>query len=98
MWTAYFIPVLYIATVLASYGYNYFNLFLKALKNPDGTPTWTTSQVNSIPIAGGAINVVFGTYLAVALQCKELTSSYSLDLGNSVRHYPVKMDINHHTM
>jgi MFS family permease len=59
MWLAYFIPVLYIATVLAQYGYNYFNLFLKALKNADGTPTWTTKQVNEIPIAGGAVNVLF---------------------------------------
>lgn len=59
MWVAYAIPLLYIGTVLAQYGYNYFSLFLKAVKNPDGTPRWTTSQVNSIPIAGGAINVVF---------------------------------------
>ncbi|KAK4183189.1 putative transporter [Podospora australis] len=58
MWIAYFIPALYILAVLAPYGYNYFNLFLKSLKNPDGTPTWTTEQVNAIPIAGGAINVV----------------------------------------
>lgn len=58
MWVSYFIPVLYISTVLAQYGYNYFNLFLKSLKNPDGSPTWSTSQVNTIPIAGGAINVV----------------------------------------
>ncbi|KAK4198749.1 putative transporter [Triangularia verruculosa] len=58
MWIAYFIPALYIATVLAPYGYNYFNLFLKSLKNPDGAPTWTTEEVNAIPIAGGAINVV----------------------------------------
>ncbi|KAI3392023.1 hypothetical protein diail_6350 [Diaporthe ilicicola] len=59
MWLAYFIPVLYIGTVLAQYGYNYFNLFLKSLHNPDGSRTWSTSQVNSIPIAGGAINVAF---------------------------------------
>lgn len=59
MWIAYFIPVLYIGTVLAQYGMNYFNLFLKSLRNPDGSPTWSTSQVNSIPIAGGAINVAF---------------------------------------
>jgi len=61
MWITYLIPVLYITTVLAPYGYNYFNLFLKSLANPDGTPRWTTEQVNAIPIAGGAINVVFGT-------------------------------------
>lgn len=59
MWLAYFIPVLYIGTVLAQYGMNYFNLFLKSLRNPDGSRTWSTSQVNSIPIAGGAINVAF---------------------------------------
>lgn len=59
MWIAYFIPILYIGNVLAQYGYNYFNLFLKSLRNPDGSPTWSTSQVNSIPIAGGAINVAF---------------------------------------
>ncbi|KAI1855608.1 hypothetical protein JX266_000473 [Neoarthrinium moseri] len=58
-WVVYFVSVLYISTVLASWGYAYFNLFLKSLKNPDGTARWTTSEVNAIPIAGGAINVVF---------------------------------------
>lgn len=58
-WVVYFIAVLYIATVLASYGYVYFNLFLKSLKNSDGTPRWTVEQVNVIPIGGGAINVLF---------------------------------------
>lgn len=58
-WPVYFIPVLYIACVLGSYGYSYFNLFLKSVKNADGTSRWTTSQVNAIPIGGGAINVVF---------------------------------------
>lgn len=60
MSAAYLIPALYITSVLAPYGYNYFNLFLKSLTNPDGTPRWTTEEVNSIPIAGGAINVLFG--------------------------------------
>ena len=45
--------------MLASYGYNYFGLFLKSLKNPDGTPTWSVENVNIIPVGGGAINVVF---------------------------------------
>ncbi|EXF81121.1 major facilitator superfamily transporter [Colletotrichum fioriniae PJ7] len=58
-WVIYFVPVLYIATVLLSYGNNYFGLFLKALKNPDGTSRWSTSEVNAIPIGGSAINVVF---------------------------------------
>ncbi|KXH54608.1 major facilitator superfamily transporter [Colletotrichum salicis] len=58
-WVIYFVPILYIATVLLSYGNNYFGLFLKALKNPDGNPRWSTSEVNAIPIGGSAINVVF---------------------------------------
>ncbi|KAF6830192.1 pantothenate transporter [Colletotrichum plurivorum] len=58
-WVIYFLPVLYIATVLETYGNNYFNLFLKSLKNADGSPRWTTSQVNAIPIGASAINVVF---------------------------------------
>lgn len=59
MTITYAIPILYITTVLAQYGYNYFSLFLKSVKNADGTARWTTEQVNSIPIGGGAINVVF---------------------------------------
>jgi MFS family permease len=58
-WQLYLISCLYVATVVASWGYAYFNLFLKSLKNADGSPTWTVSQVNSIPIGGSAINVVF---------------------------------------
>ncbi|TVY45354.1 Pantothenate transporter [Lachnellula subtilissima] len=58
-WVVYFIAVLYPATVLGSAGYGYFNLFLKSLKHPDGSRVWSTSQVNAIPIGGGAINVVF---------------------------------------
>lgn len=59
LWVAYLIPVLYMATVLASYGYNYFGLFLKALTRADGSRRWSVAQVNAIPIAGGAINVAF---------------------------------------
>ncbi|KAF6840162.1 pantothenate transporter [Colletotrichum musicola] len=67
-WVIYFLPVLYIATVLETYGNNYFNLFLKSLKNADGSPRWTTSQVNAIPIGASAINVVFAVIgLAVCI-------------------------------
>jgi sugar phosphate permease len=59
-WVVYFIPVLYISTVLASWGYAYFGLFLKSVKNVDGTLRWSLSEVNAIPIGGSAINVVFG--------------------------------------
>ena len=58
-WVVYFIAVLYIATVLGTYGYVYFSLFLKSLKNPDGSSRWSLSEVNAIPIGGSAINVVF---------------------------------------
>ncbi|KAJ4555374.1 hypothetical protein HRR80_003079 [Exophiala dermatitidis] len=58
-WLVYFIAPLYTATVLGSWGYAYFALFLKSIKNEDGTRRWTTSQVNSIPIGGGAIQVLF---------------------------------------
>lgn len=58
-WVVYFISVLYIATVLGTYGYLYFSLFLKSLKNPDGSARWSVTQVNAIPIGGSAINVVF---------------------------------------
>ena len=59
-WTVYFIAVLYISTVLASYGSVYFSLFLKAMKLPDGSRRWTVEEVNVIPIGGSAINVLFG--------------------------------------
>jgi hypothetical protein len=52
--------VLYISTVLASYGYVYFSLFLKAMKLSDGSRRWTVEEVNVIPIGGSAINVLFG--------------------------------------
>jgi hypothetical protein len=49
----------YAGIVLATYGYNYFGLFLKWVTNPDGSKRWTTEQVNLIPIGGGAINMTF---------------------------------------
>jgi MFS family permease len=58
-WVVYFIAVLYVASVLGTYGNVYFSLFLKSLKNADGSPRWTTSQVNAIPIGAYGINVVF---------------------------------------
>lgn len=65
-WVVYFIAIMYAGIVLATYGYNYFGLFLKAQKKADGSKRWTTEQVNVIPIAGGAINVVFGTFYGSA--------------------------------
>ncbi|GHJ89187.1 hypothetical protein NliqN6_5589 [Naganishia liquefaciens] len=53
----YLIPCLYVATVLAQAGYQYFNLWLKALKHADGTPVWSTNDVLIIPIGGNALAV-----------------------------------------
>ncbi|WVQ80950.1 hypothetical protein IAT38_003057 [Cryptococcus sp. DSM 104549] len=54
----YIFVVLYVASVLGQGGYNYFNLWLKSLVNPDGSKRWTVAQINAIPIGGGAINIV----------------------------------------
>nr|GFD51428.1 hypothetical protein [Tanacetum cinerariifolium] len=59
-WVVYFVAALYAGTVLATYGYVYFGLFLKSQKRADGSRRWTTEEVNVIPIGGGAINVAFG--------------------------------------
>ncbi|EME43861.1 hypothetical protein DOTSEDRAFT_79811 [Dothistroma septosporum NZE10] len=58
-WAVYFIATLYAGTVLATYGYVYFSLFLKSLRNSDGSKRWSTEEVNIIPTGGGAINVIF---------------------------------------
>jgi hypothetical protein len=57
--TVCIVAILYCCTVLGNYGYNYFGLFLKSLTNSDGKRTWSTAQVNAIPIGGSAIQVVF---------------------------------------
>ena len=58
-WIVYFKSVLYTGTVLATYGYVYFGLFLQAMKKPDGSPRWSIEEFNIIPTGGGANNVVF---------------------------------------
>ena len=58
-WVVYFVAVLYAGTVLATFGYVYFPLFLDALKRPDGSRRWSVQEVNVIPTGGGAINVIF---------------------------------------
>ncbi|KAJ7364304.1 major facilitator superfamily domain-containing protein [Mycena albidolilacea] len=58
-WVVYFIAILYVGTVLASAGYSYFSLFLKSLKNTDGSARWDVSAINVIPIGGQAVQVAF---------------------------------------
>jgi hypothetical protein len=55
----YCVAILYICTVIGNGGWSYFGLFLKSLRNPDGTKTWTVAKVNAIPIGGSSIQVVF---------------------------------------
>lgn len=62
MWIVYFIFVFYIVIVLVLYGYNYFNLFFKSLKNFDGILIWIIEEVNVIFIVGGVINIVCGEF------------------------------------
>lgn len=45
--------------MIGNQGWNYFGLFLRSLKNEDGTKTWTVAKVNAIPIGGSSIQVVF---------------------------------------
>ena len=50
-----------------------FNLFLKSLKNPDGTAVWTTTKLTAIPMGGYAINIAlsFGfCYLSDVLRAR----------------------------
>lgn len=59
-WLVYVVTAMYIAMVCGTLGYNYFNLFLKALRNGDGSLRWTVEEINLIPIGGSVITVVFG--------------------------------------
>ncbi|KAL4794278.1 major facilitator superfamily domain-containing protein [Aspergillus venezuelensis] len=58
-WLVYAIGAMYIAMVIRTSGYNYFNLFLKSITNSDGSPRWSTEQVNLIPLGGNIITVAF---------------------------------------
>ncbi|OCF36344.1 hypothetical protein I316_02219 [Kwoniella heveanensis BCC8398] len=53
----YLFVIMYVASVLAQASYQYFNLWLKSLKHPDGTAVWSVAQVNLIPLIGGAITI-----------------------------------------
>lgn len=90
-WQLYLISTLYVATVIASWGYAYFNLFLKSLRNPDGSATWTVSQVNSIPIAASAINVMFGESANLALYPTSLLPTASTLLAASIFCMPTSI-------
>ena len=57
--STYLVAVLYCCSVIGNYGYNFFGLFMKSLRNADGTKTWSVAEVNAIPIGGSSIQVVF---------------------------------------
>ncbi|KAK7419051.1 hypothetical protein QQX98_003553 [Neonectria punicea] len=58
-WITYYIPVYWVVSGLSAGGLSYFSVFLKTLIDGKGTPIWTTTQVNTIPIGGGAVQVLF---------------------------------------
>lgn len=55
-----------------------FNLWLKSLTHPDGTPRWSVAQINAIPIGGSAIA---GMSLPLFLPFPSLLSPSSLFSG-----------------
>lgn len=74
----------YAGIVLATYGYNYFGLFLKSMKRPDGSKRWTTEQVNLIPIGGGAINMSFVWIWAILSDLLQTRWTLIITQGGSV--------------
>ncbi|GFZ44834.1 hypothetical protein JCM24511_02560 [Saitozyma sp. JCM 24511] len=71
----YHLAVLYIGFLLSGYGSNYFNLFLKSLKGPDGKAVWSTAMLSAVPIGGYAINIAlsFGlSYISDMFQTRWL--------------------------
>ncbi|KAJ6033142.1 hypothetical protein N7444_010913 [Penicillium canescens] len=64
---------------------NYFNLWLKSLKNPDGTRKYSVAMLNYLPIAGQAIQLVaellfsgFSDYLGTRLPFLLLHSTINI--------------------
>jgi hypothetical protein len=57
-WTTWLIPLIFWLCGESSEGTAFFGVFLKALKDSTGKPIWNSTQVNVIPIAGGAVTVV----------------------------------------
>ncbi|KAI8664409.1 MFS domain-containing protein [Fusarium keratoplasticum] len=59
MWITYYIPAYWVVSGMSAGALGYFNVFLRSLMDSQGQPVWTKTQVNAIPIGGGAIQVVF---------------------------------------
>lgn len=53
----YMIIYIYVGMLIGVSGINYFQLWLKSLKNADGTPRWGVSQLNAIPMGGYAMQM-----------------------------------------
>lgn len=53
----YMIIYIYVGMLIGVSGINYFQLWLKSLKNPDGSPVWGISQLNAIPMGGYAMQM-----------------------------------------
>lgn len=53
----YMIIFIYVGMLIGVSGINYFQLWLKSLENPDGSPVWGISQLNAIPMGGYAMQM-----------------------------------------
>ncbi|KAM0424554.1 hypothetical protein ACHAPT_010270 [Fusarium lateritium] len=58
MWITYYIPAYWVVSGMSAGALGYFNVFLRSLIDHQGQPLWTRTQVNAIPIGGGAVQVV----------------------------------------
>lgn len=96
-WPVYMVAVMYISMVLGTSGWSYFNLFLKAMTNSDGSARWSTEEINLIPIGGSVITVAFGKSADQSSRASlAQTDIRSMDLGIPVRHLEDKMGVGSH--
>ncbi|KAF4455571.1 major facilitator superfamily transporter [Fusarium albosuccineum] len=68
MWITYYIPTYWVVSGMSAGALGYFNVFLRSLVDDKGDPIWTTTQVNAIPIGGGAIQVVCMRWQLIVVQ------------------------------
>lgn len=86
MWITYYIPAYWVVSGMSAGGLSYFSLFLKTLVDGQGNRLWSTTQVNTIPIGGGAVQVVFSPLfptIRFIIECNA-NIEHSLGLVHSV--------------
>lgn len=78
MWITYYIPAYWVVSGMSAGGLSYFSVFLKTLTDGQGDRIWSTTQVNTIPIGGGAVQVVFSQYFP--------TIRFSIESSANIEH------------